>query len=70
MSGTTTKTKIVEYLAGEALHKLRQAQGEAADMRDRHIDLLGNTSDRGIGLDFAVLRDKLDEASKLMELLT
>lgn len=63
------KTKIVEHIAGNALHAVREAQGEAVNMRDRYPQL-ANTMENGIGLDFAVLREKLEEASKLLDLLT
>lgn len=62
------KTKIVEHIAGNALHAVREAQGEAADMRDRYADMLADTS-KGAGLDFAVLREKLSDAEKLLKLL-
>ena len=64
------KTKIVEHIAGNALHAVREAQGEAANMRDRYPDIFADTVSQGAGLDFAVLREKLTEAAKLLALLT
>lgn len=63
------KTKIVEHIAGNALHAVREAQGEAANMRDRYAHVLADAS-QGAGLDFAVLREKLAEAETLLDLLT
>ncbi len=63
------KTKIVEHIAGNALRAVRQAEGEAANMRDKY-PFLADTTSQGIGLDFAVLREELDEAAKLLGLLT
>ena len=65
----TVKTKIVEHIVGNALHALKEAQGEAANMRDRYPNLLADHKNEGVGLDFAVLREKLEEAAKLLELL-
>jgi len=48
---------------------LQQAQGEAANMRDLYPDTLADTRSKGIGLDFAVLCEKLAAAQKLLELL-
>lgn len=62
------KNKIVKHLAGNVRHELQEARGEAVNLRDKYPDALGNTLD-GIGLDFQVLREKLDEALKLIELL-
>lgn len=64
------KTKIVEHIAGNALHEVQQAQGEASNMRDRYANVLGDTHSQGIGLDFAVLREKLEAAATLLALLT
>lgn len=64
------KTKIVEYIAGEALYKLVNAKGEAVDMRSKYPDIFADTKTPGPGLDFAVLREQLDAAHKLLALLT
>lgn len=63
------KTKIVEHIAGNAAHALNQADMEAANLRNRYSAILGDNS-KGIGLDFAVLLEKLREARELIELLT
>jgi len=63
------KTKIIEYIAGSAMLELCQAQSEAMDMRNKHQELQ-NTTDVGIGLDFAVLREHLEKVEKLISLLT
>ena len=63
------KTKIVEHIAGNAAHAISQAGLEAVNMRDKYANLLGDNS-KGIGLDFAVLLEKLREARELIELLT
>lgn len=63
------KTKIVAHIAGNALFAIRDAQGEAANMRDKYADVLFDKQ-KGAGLDFAVLREKLDEAERLLDLLT
>lgn len=62
------KTKIVEHIAGNAAHALNQADLEATNLRDKYAALLADSS-KGIGLDFAVLREKLREARELIELL-
>lgn len=62
------KTKIVEHIAGNAAHALNQADAEAVNLRDKYANVLADNS-KGIGLDFAVLREKLREARELIELL-
>lgn len=63
------KTKVVEHIAGNALHAIRDALGDATNMRDRYADLLADTTKQGLGLDFAVLLEKLREAEQLLDLL-
>ena len=62
------RTRIVEHIAGNALHALREAEGEAANMRARH-PLLSDATSAGPGLDLAVLREKLRSAIELVSLL-
>ena len=54
--------------AGNAAHALNQADLEATNLHDNYSAVLSDSS-KGIGLDFAVLREKLREARKLIELL-
>jgi hypothetical protein len=61
------KTKIVEHIAADVYHKLQSAIGECKDMRRKYPEL---GDKQGIGLDFAVLSEKLDSANKLILLLT
>ena len=61
------KNKIVEHIANNARNELQGAIGEYKNMRDRYPEL-GQTS-AGIGLDFQVMREKLNAALKLIELL-
>lgn len=63
------KKKIVEHIAGNASFALCEAQGEIANMSDKYPELK-NARDAGIGLDMAVLREHLEKAKKLIDLLT
>ena len=62
------KTKIVEYISVNALDSLSEAQAEIANMRSQYPELR-NTSGPGIGLDLAVLKEKIEKAEKLLKLL-
>jgi hypothetical protein len=64
------KTKIVNHIARNALHALQKAQGEAMNLRDKSIQLFADTTNAGPGLDLAVLREQMEEAAKLIALLT
>ena len=60
------KTKIVEHLATEAYTELQAALGEAQSLRrkDAFID-----RSQGVGLDLAVLIEKLERGIKFIDLL-
>ena len=62
------KTKIVEHLAGEALHALNKADLEAVNLRDNNRNVFVD-SRSGPGLDLSVLREELEKARRLIELL-
>jgi hypothetical protein len=62
------KTKIVEHIAGEALHALREVESEAVNLRDKNPAVFADRS-AGAGLDYAVMREKLKRAQDLLELL-
>lgn len=63
------KTKIVEHIAGNALHELRGVEGEVVNLRDRNPDVFVDIK-HGAGLDLMVIREKLKTACDLLELLT
>ena len=62
------KRKIVEHIAGDALHALRQVEAEAVNLRDKNPQAYADRS-AGAGLDYAVMREKLKQAQDLLELL-
>jgi len=62
------KTKIVEYIANDALSAVREAEVEAVNLRDKNPLVFADRS-AGAGLDYAVMREKLKRASDLLELL-
>ncbi len=62
------KTKIVEHIAGDALHEIRKAIGELTEMR-RKYSFLYNSTEVGAGLDAAVLMEQMKAAEKLIKLL-
>lgn len=62
------KKKIVEHIAKNAIGKLRNAAGEVQNMRDKYPELGNKRS--GIGLDMQCLLESLEEADKLIDLLT
>ena len=63
------KTKVVEYIAGEALNEINEALGEVLNMRNNYPDIFLNHHE-GIGLDLAVLKEKIEKADQLIRLLT
>ncbi len=60
------KTKIVEYLSGEAFFKLQEAKSEIDKLRG--YPALSNRHE-GAGLDLCVLSEKVEAAIKLINLL-
>jgi len=60
------KNKVVEYIGNELLHHLLEVDQEAIKLR-KYPDF-GDPTESG-GLDIAVLRERLEKAIKLTELL-
>ena len=63
------KAKIVEHIAGNALHALTEVETELVNIRDKYPDVFVDRN-KGAGLDMAVLREKLKKAQDLIDLLT
>lgn len=61
------KTKIVEYIAFETHCALCEAIGEVNELKNKPQFL---NRREGVGLDLQVLSEKLDDALKLINLLT
>jgi len=61
------KTKIVEHIAGNAMYELNIACGEMGNMRDKYTPL--KAKQEGIGLDFQIVQEHIDEVRRFLDLL-
>lgn len=61
------KTKIVEHIADDIWSEIQSAKGEVENLKTKPQFL---NRREGVGLDLQVLSEKLDDALKLINLLT